>query len=455
MDQRFIAHNSHLEDPAHFAELDPQLRRLKQQVYVHHSDLLKAFPQEIAGIYTLGGGRQIGKTTLLKQWMLDLLNKGTAPKAIVFLSGELIDDHHSLLSLLQRQLREMPPDEMKYVLLDEVTYIKDWDKAIKYAADAGILENTILMVTGSDLGIIREARMRFPGRRGQSSIINYHLYPLSFKEVVTLKKQVPDLSELLAIKARPSEIQLNILYEEFQAYLQHGGYLTAINDIAKNQKISIATLTTYSDWIRGDVLKRGKQEHFLREILSAIISRYTSQISWNALARGLSIDHPKTVSDYVALLESMDALFIQSALLENTLTPAPKKGKKLLFADPFIFHAIRSWLCPATEDPYLSLIYSSIKDPELCSQLVETTVITHYRRRYPTYYIKAEGEVDIAYIDQNRFWPVEIKWTNQLRTKDLKQIMKYSNGKIFSKTRDFGNIQSIPTEPLPYALLWI
>jgi len=68
--------------------------------------------------------------------------------------------------------------------LDEVTYIKDWDKAVKFAADAGLLEDTFLMLTGSDLSLIQEARMRFPGRRGSASIINFHLYPLSFRETV-------------------------------------------------------------------------------------------------------------------------------------------------------------------------------------------------------------------------------------------------------------------------------
>ena len=61
-------------------------------------------------------------------------------------------------------------------MLDEITYIRDWDKVIKYAADSGLLERTILMLTGSDALLIQEARMRFPGRRGKSSIVDFHLY---------------------------------------------------------------------------------------------------------------------------------------------------------------------------------------------------------------------------------------------------------------------------------------
>lgn len=91
-------------------------------------------------------------------------------------------------------------------------------------------------------------------------------------------------------------------------------------------------------------------------------------------------------------------------------------------------------------------------DPEQCSQLVEACVATHFRRLYPTYYIKAEGEVDVAYVYQNRFWPIEIKWTAQLRAKDLKQISKYDNGCIWGKTSSRDQLQGFVVKSLPLAL---
>lgn len=70
-----------------------------------------------------------------------------------------------------------------------------------------------------------------------------------------------------------------------------------------------------------------------------------------------------------------------------------------------------------------------------------------------TYYIKAEGEVDIAYVYNNRFWPIEIKWANQLRPKDLKQIQKYNNSEIYGKIENFSYLGNVPIRPLPLALL--
>lgn len=435
MDERFLLHNVHLDNPERFTELDPHLRQLRRQYYVFHSSLLDQLPVNQPGIYTLSGGRQIGKTTLLKQWMAKLLREGIAPEALAFFTGELIDDHHSLLHLLQTQLTTMPENALRYIIIDEVTYIEHWDKAIKYAADAGLLENAVVILTGSDLILIKEAMMRFPGRRGEAALVNFHLYPLSFRETVILKQ-----AQVLELE---SAARMPILFAEFDQYLVHGGYLKAINDLALHQKILNATLTTYADWIRGDLLRKGKQDHYLREIIAAIIKRYNTQITWNSLTQDLSIDHPKTVADYMAILESMDAVFVQGALLEDKLVAAPKKARKIMFTDPFIYHAMQFWLEPNVD---------SCRDPIINSKLVEACAVTQYRRHYPTYYIKSEGEVDIAYIDKKRFWPIEIKWRNHLHPKDFKQILKYPNGKILNKAMQPGRIHHLPTEPLPLAL---
>jgi len=454
MDVRFFPHNIHLEDPKAFVKRDPHLRQLQNQPLVHRSYLLDELPMEKPGIYTIGGGRQVGKTTLMKQWMAELLQSGVAPERIAYLTGELIDDHHSLIRLLMETLNEMPGAGVQYILLDEVTYIRDWDKGVKYLADAGMLENSVLFLTGSDLVIIQEARMRFPGRRGTEDVVDFHLYPLNFLETVKLKKRfAPDeLERLMNPEIEPTASALDILYKEFELYLIHGGFLTAINDMARHNRIMPSTFATYSDWIRGDILKRGRQEHYLREILGAMVKRYGTQVTWNALAHDLSIDHPKTVADYLALLVSMDAAFIQAALVEDKLRAAPKKARKMVFTDQFIFHAVRAWLEPC-EDPYDRQVKPILSDPDWTARLAEACVITQYRRYFPTYYIKAKGEIDIAYVHQNRFWPLEVKWTKQLRPKDLKQISKYPNSRILTKSLQTKEILGIPAEPLPLALL--
>lgn len=450
--EEFQIHNSHLEGA--FSDLDPHLRRLRAQPLIYRFPLLNHLPRNQPGIYTVGGGRQIGKTTLLKQWMADLLATGLDPARLRFFTGELIDDHHALVRLVSTLLREMPTEGRRYILIDEVTYIAGWDKGIKYLADAGLLEGVVLIATGSDMAVIQEARMRFPGRRGQAAAVDFHLHPLSFAAAVGLKRSLSgqELLQLAQPKSPlPAETE-RVLLEEFLAYLVHGGFLTAINDMARHDLILPATFSTYSDWIRGDMLKRGKQEHYLGEVLAAIVRCRGTQTTYNALARTLSIDHPATVSDYVALLTSMDVLRVQPALREDKLAGAPKKARKISFCDPFIFHAVQSWL-HAAQDPFAAQVRPLLADPERTATLVEACAVAHYSRRYPTYYIKGEGEVDIAYVKDGRFWPVEIKWTGQLRPKTLKQIGKYANSRILARRSAPASTGGIPVEFLPQTLL--
>jgi len=226
MDPRFLPHNTHLEEPAAFIQLDPHLRQLNKLPLVHQSDLISRFSKLDTGIYTISGGRQVGKTTLLKQWMATLIKDAVDPATIAFMTGELIDDHHSLVRLITELLNEMPDEDLKYLIVDEVTYIKDWDKAVKYLADAGLLENVVLMQTGSDLIIIREARMHFPGRRDASGTVDFHLYPLCFCEFVNLKSSfTPDEFSHFneERKVDPCPDLMDRLFIEFEDYLVHGG----------------------------------------------------------------------------------------------------------------------------------------------------------------------------------------------------------------------------------------
>ena len=320
------------------------------------------------------------------------------PGAVTYLTGELIDDHHGLLLHLNAHLEEAPPDGLNYLVVDEVTYIRDWDKTVKFAADAGLLEHTVLVVTGSDLVVMQEARMRFPGRRGDAAQADFHLHPLSFGEYAALAGVLADGQ---APETLPADV-VDEIYAAFDRYLLHGGYLTAINDLASHGSIRPSTLATYSDWIRGDIVKRGKQESYLREVLGAIVKRYTSQITWNALAQDLSIDHPRTVADYVALLERMDAVYVVPALMEDKLAPAPKKARKVVFSDPFILHAVRAWL-DREVDPFEAQILPATADSIWTSQIVEACVVAHCRRAHPTFYIKAQAEVDVAYVRDRSF----------------------------------------------------
>lgn len=448
MKDEFAVHNLFRESLERFRREDPQLRRAISQPFSYVSPLVQAPEFRQPGIFMLTGGRQVGKTTCLKQLIAKLLMDGDVqPENVAFMAGELIRDDTDLRHEIMSERASKPGRQV--MVVDEIGYVKDWDKAVKFMADAGILDGITLIVSGSDSTILREAMKRFAGRRGRAKQVDFVFYPLSFSETVVLK--APELADWVASckdVAATADLpgyaahrtRLEVLFDQ---YLVHGGYLTAIADIMRDGCVAQATYRTYAEWLRGDILKHNKQEKYLFEVLRGLMRTYGSQISWLSLARDLSIDHHKTVSDYFAILEDMHAVRIQEALAEHTLTAAPKKAKRLHFEDPFIYHAVETMLQNTRT--------------ETNPALVETVAVTHVSRKYgKTYYIKGvKGEVDIAYVQGDTFYPVEVKWATQIRPEELKQILRYKNGLILGRTRNPSKIAHVPYVPLIQFLLTI
>jgi len=450
-------HNQFKESIPRFKDHDPHLRRLSHLPLIYHSPLLDEPIFNTPGIYLITGGRQIGKTTFLKQIISKLLSEKTAPKDILFITGEIIDTHHIL-----RRIIDIFHDEsssLQYLFIDEVNTIPDWDKSIKYLVDSGILERTVVILTGSDSQIIKTSMKRLAGRRGKAERTDFVFHPLNFKEFVCLKDET--LSYIC------TKIMESPLTEEFPdyshhhdkltslffEYLLHGGYLPAVNEYALTKTISKATMNTYLHWIVGDILRYNKSEHYLSEIFRGILSTYTSPVSWNNLSRFLSIEHHQTIADYCGILSSIHVLLILEAIMEHKLTGAPKKNKKLVFRDPFIHHSISFYLDQKFQ---IEKIKTHLKNNEFASRYVEAAAVAHCKRWFPTYYIKGpKGEVDLALVQENRIFPIEVKWTKRLRPEDLKQIKEYRNGLILTPSSGIKKIDSVTAVPLVKFLIHI
>jgi hypothetical protein len=459
MDSRFLMHNLFRESVEEFRRYDPQLRQLHRQPFVYHSPLLDRIDSGIPGIYTLTGGRQVGKSTFLKQFIQLLINEHTDVRAIFFVSCELINDHRELVHVLEPFLAQTPANGIAYLFIDEVTYVPGWDRAVKHLADTGQLDRVFLMLTGSDAVVIREAMKRFPGRRGRAREVDLRYQPLTFYEFLRLRESLSpgQLQEIqtatvFQMGSLVNRESMDALYDEFEVYLATGGYLTAINDLQSEGMIPRSTYRTYTDWIRGDLARQGKSDSHLKDLLGAILRRCGSQITWNNLTSDLSIDHPATVTDYIHRLESMDVLLIQAALQEHKLAPAPKKARKLFFSDPFIFHAVEAWITESL-NPYEERTLGRIRDPDSASALVEGIVVNHLRRHGPTYYIKGKGEIDIAVVRGKRIIPLEVKWRAQVRKSDLRELQRFPDGLVATRSRHVSSIMGKPTLPLPLLLV--
>jgi predicted AAA+ superfamily ATPase len=446
-----LPHNLQWQGVQEFLAHDPALRRLGQNALVHEPALLAQMPLRTPGIYTLVGGRQVGKSTLLKQLMQRLLADGVDPRRMAYVTCEPFVDAEELRRVLADLLAAMPGGRQLWVLVDEVTYVDGWDRAVKFLADAGSLDRCFLLLTGSDHVLIQDSLKRLPGRRGRAEVVDFHLRPLSFGEFCQLRENVPigalrELASATYDAPLPADAPaaMQPLEDELRAYHVTGGFLTAINDVAKEGVVAKATLRIYADWIRGDVLRLDRSERYLREVLGAITDRYSSQLTWNALAKDLSIDHPKTIGDYVGILERMDAVVVVPALAEHQHGPAPKKGRKVFFADPFIHRAVRAFLGRDEVAPG--------SDAHLQRDL-ESVLASHVARAVEVFYVKGTGEIDVAWYAGRRLQLLEAKWAKQLRPEELKEIRRRGHGVIAGRGQQEGAIEGVRVLPAAVVLL--
>src|SRR3989339_11139 len=171
-----------------FQNNDPHLSQLKDLPMVHPMDWWKKIDFNSSGICILTGGRQIGKSTSLKLMIRHVLSKKLfTPSQIFYLTCDMIFDPQHLMRTIKSFL-DLSLDENKpfLLLLDEVTFVPSWDRVVKALADEGIFRRGLCVLTGSDTVILKQASSSFPGRRGKSDIVDFHVRPLSFAEHVRL-----------------------------------------------------------------------------------------------------------------------------------------------------------------------------------------------------------------------------------------------------------------------------
>lgn len=420
-----------------FKNEDPHLSLLKEMPLVYHSHWWEHIDWQEPGILILTGGRQIGKTTSTKLLIeKQLSEKRFQPKSVFYLPCDQILDHRHLGRMLTHFFDQLSPQDSSFLLIiDEVTFVAEWDRTIKALADEGRFRKGFLILTGSDSIILKEAASRFPGRRGRAEKVDFHLYPLTFREYAGLVQ--PDVS-------RESMHNIERLFGLFAEYLRCGGFLRAINDLHKEGSIREATYATFEQWIIGDFIKRGKSEETLLLVLQTLYDVGVSQVTYSGLTQRSGTISKETFIDYCRLLERMDVVFSLEAFDQNKKRGFPKKAFKIHFTDPFIANVIEKWL---VREQRLGQ-----NRREEATQ-VESCVAAQYRHLAPSFYIKAEGEIDLVLVTEKEFFPIEVKWSKQIRPSDLKQLKKYKNSVILSKGLIPGKIEEIASYPLPLFLL--
>ena len=323
------------------------------------------------GVTLIRGPRQIGKST----WLKILLSKTLdVSENCFFYSCEELRDYKDLSELINSQ------PKIKYFFLDEITFVSEWWRSIKRRVDSD--RNVHFILTGSNSYDLRKGADLMPGRWSRS-IGELELLPMLFDEWLAMKQM--------------AGVQLQDKVSEIKLYMLVGGFPTSLNEYLRNNSNINYAIKVYQQWIMGDVIKLGRQELFMRELLIQLAKLTCSSISLQKLAQNTQIMSYHTVQDYLSILEHAFALRSLYAYDPEKDTIHYKKEKKFYFSDPIVYWA--------------ALDYAGVKKPDNYEeQLAETIAAEYLFRKYKRlgYYSNKNGEVDFIL---GKEMAIEIKWS--------------------------------------------
>jgi len=253
------------------------------------------------------GARQVGKTTLLRQFYKELKN---SEKKVFYLSFENIDvlssiNQHpeNIFQFTERPANPLesniPPDKRIYMLLDEVQYANDPSGFLKYLFDT-YLDNLKVIATGSSAFYIdRKFKDSLAGRKKM-----FHLQPLNFFEYLEFLDRKDLSEEIKTLKKRDDYISLKQkeIEEYLSNYLVFGGFPAVVLEDDTELKKEIL-LELRDSYIKKDILESGiKNDMEFFNLMKILAGQTGNLVNKNELSKTLGI-HLNTIENYLLTLE--------------------------------------------------------------------------------------------------------------------------------------------------------
>jgi hypothetical protein len=359
-----------------------------------------------------------------------------------------------------------------YYFLDEVSQVKDWQRAVKFLKDSQIARNDLFILTGSSAVDIRRGGERLPGRRGRYPDLDKILLPMNFVEFCKAKGFSPKVPHgVIPIREFWDEKNADILKHVFiflpelesllTEYMIVGGFPSALKDYIKLRQVSSSTLQVQWATIAGDIEKWGKDRVLALKLLDRLYTSLGTGMSWHSIARSIGFGSPITIADYINILAESFIIFILYFFDTSKRKISPKKAKKIYFLDPIFIH-LASFLIQSK-----GLDSSRLKEeykPKIAENIaaitifraVEKDILENIYLPQNLFYWRSSShkEVDFLIRTNSTIIPVEVKYRNNIRPQELLTI-KNSFGKGIVLSKEIFNLQgSVKIIPLSI-FLWL
>lgn len=436
---------------------------------------LKETPQ----IISITGPRRVGKSTLIRQIIRELINEGIKPANIIYYSmddpalyrSEV--DHDKLFDSLMDEARKKAGKGLIYFFLDEIQRFERWELFLKKYYDLHYPVRFAISGSASS-PIFKKSRESLLGR-----IKDYHLLPFSFREFLLFHNR--ENSQLIS--------RFNEIYKTGEAIM---GMFTRHPEYADLEKVTISQISTELRQNIDENLAKFLIEGGFPEVWtlpdwetkqSYLFDNQVEKVISEDLVLAVELRKPALLKRfYISLLESpgREINFQQLSQDLGINRATIEKYFPLLEMTDLIHHAERFSKSPikvrrgnikcylvdlAMRNAILRIQESLLKDQQALGLYAENLVFNALKKWEGTvnisYYKEKEYEVDfVVRVGAGRYLPVEVKYKEQIDNVEARTIRNFcerlecSTGIFVTKKwEDFGAKDRLFYMPLPHFLL--
>ena len=431
-------------------EFDPVIEVYSRQSLRVRPEILDRFNFKKDCIYTWQGARGVGKTTAIKLLIKELIeDKKINPKNIFYYSCHNIDTYEQLNELIKIFLAwRQDKKAKKFILIDEITIIKNWEKGINYLAKAGKFKDVSVFLVGSNLSkneLAKEAD-------------NKIIASFDFSDFIKLIN--PDLGKKLNKKNYPSYAKQLDYYLDI--YNLTGGFISSLNSFKDKGAVDQKIYSNYLYWLIADLAKIGRDVLLLRQIMEQVLFSLGRPVGYKTIARRTKARTHLTVAEYLNILESMFALkLVYQSDSKGKISTS--KAKKVYFRDPFLFWIFYSYIHGSLN--YWQFSRQRLHRQDVFLVLVENVVFSHLIKdetlkdwgQRVTYWrdnIKKQ-EINFLVKTNKKITPILIRYNKEIKEQDKKIFTQagFKDGIIISQDK-LDLTKKIKIIPLTYFLLF-
>lgn len=397
----------------------PFYEDLSKRRYYHgfYELVSQTFPHRAV---VLMGPRRIGKTVMMYQAIQDLLDSGINPNSIFYFSMDTpIYTNMPLEELIYDAISVSDTKiEGSYFFFDEIQYLKDWEIHLKSLVDKN--RKSKFIASGSAAAALRMKSIE----SGAGRFTDYFLPPLTFSEYIDLNQYDKNLVPIEVDFLEPRRFYACDDIQKFNAhfidYINFGGFpeISLNSERVKNPERIIQKDITDKVIMKDLPGLFGIENTLELQQFFNVLSYRTGEIlDYKGVSQETNTDN-KTIKKYIKYLEA--------AFLIKVLHRVDMTAKRFKNITQFKVYLTNPSL-------YIGLFRRIQEGDPRFPHLVETAVYAQYLHREHEFLRyanwkkgKDEGEVDLIQVSRNFQevrWAVEVKWSDNPRSKKLKQFM--------------------------------